>query len=137
MVPEDLRVRVSGGGLHPWEENLTVQVSASGAGRCTRYVSGDVGQPPLTEREFTVSPANLRHLWDAIETSSFFDLGEEFVKEDVNGGTFLTVGVQANGSSHEVTTQNVRVAALSEIVEALDSITPEPCRLQGFVQSPD
>lgn len=137
VVPENLRVRASGGGLHPWEENLTVQVSASGEGRCSRYVSGDVGQPPSAEQEFSIPPEGLAPLWQVIEAQSFFDLEEEFIAEDVTGGTFLTVGVVADGMSHQVTAQNVAVPALDAIVEALDSITPEPCRLQGFVNSLD
>jgi hypothetical protein len=123
-VPEDLRIEGTAGGMHPWEENHSLLITADGHGKYTRYISGRVGVPPIEESEFTLTATDLTGIWNAIKEHNFLSLEPEYVDEKVTGGSFATLTITAEGITHRVDVQNVALPPFEALLRTINAATP-------------
>jgi len=123
-VPPDLEIIGNAGGLAPWDENQYLQISADGQAVYERSIPGDIGAPPLEERTFTLSAAEVERLWQVISSNDFFNLPSQFADSSLNDPTFARLIIRANGVTHEVSVQNISIIQFDNIILALNEATP-------------
>lgn len=123
-VPADLEIIGSAGGLTPWDENQYLHISANGQATYARTLAGAIGQEPLEEKTFTLATTELERIWQAIQTNDFFNLPSRFTDSTIVDRTFARLIIRANGSTHEVTTQNIAIFQFDQIILALNEATP-------------
>jgi hypothetical protein len=124
VFPQDLKIEGIAGGMHPWEENYTLLITAGGGGKYTKYIPGEVGAPPLEESEFKIGTPELRSIWNAIEQYNFFALEPDYIDENVTGGVFATLNIRAKGMTHRVNVQNVALPRFEAIIQVINEVTP-------------
>lgn len=124
-VPADFRLEALAGGLHPWEENQFVAITADGKGHFARTIPGKTGAPPEQEQDFAVSAPQLETLWSLIDSSGFFNLEAEYKDDAVTGGWFASLTVTAAGKTHRVTVQNVAQPHIIAILREINKLTPD------------
>jgi hypothetical protein len=122
--PPDLLIHGLAGGVHPWEENYSLRVTAQGRGHYTRFVADQIGAPPLAEVEFAVTVEQLSGLWAEVEEIRFFDLDEKYRDETAQGGVFASITVTGNGATHRVEVQNASVPEIEQLIDRLNRISP-------------
>lgn len=135
-VPPDFELQATSGSLGPDEENRTIRVASDGSGIYERYIPSAVGEPPLEQQNFSLSSAELDQLWQAVQDHDFFNLAAEHSNPAVGDRTYARLLVRANGTTHEVTTQNIAVPAFDDIVAELEALTPAGVNLEYDVSDP-
>ncbi|MGH7495616.1 MAG: FlgD immunoglobulin-like domain containing protein [bacterium] len=123
-VPPDLEIIGNAGGLAPWAENQYLEISANGQAIYERAIAGAIGAPPLEERTFTLSAAEVERLWQVISSNDFFNLSSQFADSSVLDPTFARLVIRANGVTHEVSVQNISIFQFDNIILALNEATP-------------
>lgn len=123
--PSDLKIVGTSGGTNPWSENRSVSINNDGQGTFTRFKPGDIGAPPIEEQSFKLSPQALEQCWKTIESSDFFSLDTRYSREDVTGGSFVSLSVTAHQRTHSVTAQNIEVASLLSVIQAINEVIPD------------
>ena len=123
-VPPDLEIQALAGGVHPWQENYTIRITADGQGLYTRFIPGDVGEPPLERSDFTLTKEEVAAIWEAVEQNGFYLLAEDHRDTTVRGGSFASLTVTANGVTHRVRVQNVSLMRFESVIAALNEVTP-------------
>lgn len=123
-APPDFEVLATAGSLVPDEENRTVRISSDGTGIYERYIPSAVGEPPLEEQSFSLDAAELDELWQAVQDNDFFNLNPEYSNPEIGDRTYARLVIRANGTTHEVTTQNIAVPPFDDIVAEIQALTP-------------
>lgn len=127
-TPPDLRVGVSAGGLAPWSSTSTLTIDSVGQARFVRYMTG--GPSLLSDTSFTLSPAALQQLWQAIVGQSFMTLTEPPPDTSYQDGGFLRIAVKGNAVSHQVMIRNSPQGAMQAILAVLNGLVPPNVRVQ-------
>ncbi|MGH7495615.1 MAG: hypothetical protein ACREOO_24915 [bacterium] len=122
--PADFRIEALAGGLHPWEENRYVLITAEGHGKFERSIPGKIGAPPVEEIAFTLQRTDLVELWKAIVENDFFSLAPEYKNENVTGGWFASLTITAAGKTQQVTVENFDLPGFAHIIRKLNNFTP-------------
>jgi len=122
--PADLRIEGLAGGLHPWEENRYVLITADGQCKFERSIPGKIGAPPVEEIEFTLQRTDLAELSKAIDENDFFSLAPEYKNENVTGGWFASLTITAAGKTQQVTVENFDLLRFANIIRKLNKFTP-------------
>lgn len=123
-IPADLTIEGVAGGVHPWQENYTLRITADGTGRFTRFTPGEVGAPPLEENDFTLAREELAELWRVIEHQGFMSLAEDHRDDSIRGGSFASLTVTAHGRTRRVRVQNVSLPRFEAVIAALNRVSP-------------
>ncbi|MGD8780558.1 MAG: T9SS type A sorting domain-containing protein [Ignavibacteria bacterium] len=128
-IPEDFDILAVAGGTSPWTENAVLHITANGQSEYVRFIPGDVGEPPLEEKDFTLSASELDQIWQSIQNNDFFNLATDYSDSLVTGTTFARLTVRANGITHEVRTQNVTLSEFDNIILTINNVTPSTYNL--------
>lgn len=125
QVPADLKIVATAGGVNSFAENRTVVINPDGTALYSRYIPGRVGEAPLEEASFTLSPTDMATLWQSIQDQGFFSMDASFSEPEINGRTFARLLITANGVTHDVRTDNLAVQAFDAIMQVLNGLTPD------------
>lgn len=112
----------------PWENGCDIEISS--VGECACIVHPDLA--PLrvssTKFRFDLDPVRLEKLIAVIRRVGFFDLKELYSDENMRGCRKCYVKVELEGQSHVVNTRtHSPVAAIQNIIEALNELLPQNC----------
>ena len=135
-VPPDLEIIADAGGLVPDGENVNIRISADGSARYTRYIPSTIGDPPIEENSFQLTPQQLEQLWQSIQDNDFFNLAPEHNAPATDDGAYVHLIVRANAVAHTVDAENIAVAALENIISVINSLTPAGNNLEYNIFPP-
>ena len=71
-----------------------------------------------------LAPDEVEAVYNAIVNSNFFDLKPLYANPDILDGDFATIQVTANGTTHDVRTENIRVLDFILIAAAVNARVP-------------
>jgi hypothetical protein len=135
-VPADLQIVASAGGREPWSEVRTLRVSANGSATYSRFESAAFDADAVETKNFNLTPQQMAAIWQAIQDNDFFSLPMLQSHPAINGRTFASLSVRANGTTNIARTRNVAVAAFDNIMTAINDATPEDDLLYDTSESP-
>ena len=124
QYPSDLTIEAFSGGRAPWESLEKIEINSNGHAVYSRRENRThAGWDSIDN--FTLSVDNLQTIWDAIQTNNFFNLAPNYTDPRWMDGSFCVMKITANGQTHTVRTQNIKVPKFDNIAITINNVTPE------------
>jgi len=121
--PSDLTIWAISGGPAPWERLERMEIDSTGYSTYWLTTNRTTGEWVLNA-SFTLSEDNLTTIWNAIQTNNFFSLAPNYTDPQWIDGSYCIMNITANGQTHYVVTQNIKVPQFDAIAITINSVTP-------------
>jgi len=125
-IPDDFEMLLYCGGFDTWNPIYLLYTNVTGNAFYYILESEDriTGDFSLISR-FNFTEEEMDSIWNAIVANDFFNLNDNYVRESVHDGTFANITITGNEITHSVQTENIDIFEFDNIVNIVDSYTPE------------
>lgn len=123
MVPEDFEVVLtSGPALQDSPLDIeSITINADG----TAILSARQGNgEPIPQTTIELSEDSLEGIYQAVQDRRFFELDEVYSDPAILDGDYAILRITANGTTHEVRTENIRVFDFDLVAMAVNARVP-------------
>ena len=123
--PDSLKIIGSAGGMLPWSETVTIQITADGTGKYTLSDHSNQSQPIKEEHLFSLTQDDINRIWQAVQDNDFFNLYDRWVTDLIKDRTYAFLSVSTGSTVHSVYSQNMAVPRLDSILTVINEVTPD------------
>lgn len=122
-VPTDFTIKLQSAPLHQvnplQQESIVIRADGVAVLSARR---GDDGELP--ERQISLSAVDVEAIFDAVERVGFFTLEGQYKDPDIIDGDYALIEVTANGKTHTVRTENIRVVDFDILALTVNARVP-------------
>jgi hypothetical protein len=123
-VPDDFRIIISAGAMHPAWPYSWVRIDSAGHGSYRHWSSSLIDKKTLDSLEFEISKESVARLWAAVERNRFFKLHSRYSDRRIQDGGFVDIFVVARGDSHAVDDEQVPIRPIVSILKTVNDVVP-------------
>ncbi len=122
--PSDLEIKAFAGGFAPWTPLHRIHIYPDGSAVYSRVEPENRSTATWTNfSSFNLTVDQMNVIWDAIVVNNFSSLEQNYSTPAVDG-SFAVMNITANGVTHTVITQNIKVVAFDSVVITINDATP-------------